>query len=993
MKTQGISKQSSVKKKQNGIEVPLSNNPSYVVGIGASAGGLEAIERFFGNMVQNSGMAFVVVSHLDPNHISIMPELIQKSTKMKVFQAEDGMVIEPNYVYVAPANRDIAVFHGVIQLIEPLEAHGFRLPIDYFFKSLSKDVGEKAICIILSGMASDGTAGLKAIKSELGLVIVQDPKSAKFDGMPSSAIKTRLVDYILAPEEMPNQLIKYISTSINGVLLDKEISNGKISDSFQKIFILLRNHTGHDFSLYKQNTICRRVERRMNSAQLDTLPNYIRLLQENPNEIDNLFNELLIGVTNFFRDSEAFEKIKNILYELVKNKPDNGHIRIWVPGCSTGEEAYTIAIVLRECIIELKKYLNVQIFATDIDEKNIEKARLGTFLGIEIDISKERLNDFFTIEGNSYHIRKEIREMLVFATQSIIKDPPFTKLDLISCRNLLIYFNSELQKKVIPLFHFSLLPNGILFLGSSETIGGFVDLFTMADKKWKIYKRRDTIYSTKLFVEYPVSRTIERAQEINPSIKKIETTNIARLAEKVILQNYSPSCAIIMENGDIIYIHGKTGKYLELPHGEAKLNIFEMACEGLQQELSSLVRKALAGKKPLTSEGIKVKSNGLNHSLNLTVKPIKEPAEMQGTLLIIFEEFLQPKKMLAAQNIKTEKNSDGIIKELTRELKTTKGNLKSTIEELETSNEELKSTNEEMQSTNEEMQSSNEELETSKEELQSLNEELITVNTELQNKNDELSVINNDMKNLLDSFDIPTIFLDNNLFIKRFTNHATKIVNLIPTDIGRPITHIASNLKYERLIEDTKEVLRTLIFKEIEVQSKDGYWYQMRILPYRTTSNFIDGVVITFTDINNLKNIYEEISKLNKEIKMAQEYADNIVDTVRDSLLILNHELKVLSANRSFYKMFNTNIEKTVGKYIFELDDQNWEIPELRELLEQIIPEKNGFEDYEVEYNFADGGSKKILLNARQIYHKDKDEDTATKLILLAFQYLSIKKS
>ena len=506
MEKKKIPKRSPVKKKKNTTLVLPSDNSFYVVGIGASAGGLDALEKFFGNMTENSGMAFIVVSHLDPNHVSIMPELIQKSTKMKLFQAEDGMVVEPNHVYVAPANRDLAILHGTIQLIEPVEAHGFRLPIDFFFKSLSADLGEKAICIILSGMASDGTAGLKAVKSELGMVMVQDPKSAKFDGMPTSAIKTGLADYILPPEEMPGQLIKYTSQKVKGVLLDKAITDGKIPDSFQKIFILLRTHTGHDFSLYKQNTIYRRVERRMNISQLDNLPNYIRLLQENPAEIENLFKELLIGVTNFFRDPESFENLKKVLLDLVKSKPDNGQIRIWVPGCSTGEEAYSIAIILRECMDEAKKYFNVQIFATDIDSDAIEKARIGSFSGIESDVGKERLKRFFTSEGNLFHIRKEIREMLVFAPQSVIKDPPFTKLDLICCRNLLIYFNAELQKKIIPLFHYSLLPNGILFLGSSETIGGFVDLFSIVDKKWKIYKRRDSIYSAQPFIDFPVSQ-------------------------------------------------------------------------------------------------------------------------------------------------------------------------------------------------------------------------------------------------------------------------------------------------------------------------------------------------------------------------------------------------------------------------------------------------------------------------------------------------------
>jgi two-component system CheB/CheR fusion protein len=985
MKKKLIPKQSPNKKKNNTSKSPPSNNSFYIVGIGASAGGLDALERFFGNMPENSGMAFIVVSHLDPNHISIMPELIQKSTKMKLFQAEDGMAVEPNGVYVAPPNRELAILHGTIQLIEPLQAHGFRLPIDFFFKSLSEDLGEKAICIILSGMASDGTAGLKAVKAEMGMVMVQDPKSAKFDGMPSSAIKTGLVDYIVAPEEMPDLLITYTSQKIKGVLLGKTIINGKIPDSFQKIFIILRTHTGHDFSLYKQNTIYRRVERRMNIAQLNNLPNYIRLLQENPEEIKNLFNELLIGVTNFFRDPESFENLKIILLDLVKSKPENGQIRIWVPGCSTGEEAYSIAIILRECMDEEKKYLNVQIFATDIDTNAIEKARIGSFSGIESDVNKKRLSRFFASDGSLYTVHKEIREMLVFAPQSIIKDPPFTKLDLISCRNLLIYLNAELQKKIIPIFHYSLIPNGILFLGSSETIGSFVDLFSLLDKKWKIYKKRDSTYSAQPFIEFPISRPLPKPNEI--FMKPIEKRNITQLSEKVILQSYSPDCVIITETGDIVYIHGRTGKYLELTHGEAKLNIFDMAHEGLQQELPALIRKVLVSRKSLTAEGIKVKSNGTTHLINLTVKPIKEPAEMIGSLLIIFEEVIPLKKTATSKNIHYTKKSENIIKELERELKSTKENLRSTIEELETSNEELKSINEEMQSTNEEMQSSNEEMETSKEEMQSLNEELITVNTELQNKNDELSIVNNDMKNLLDSIDIPTIFLDNNLLIKRFTYHATKVVNLINSDIGRPINHIATNLKYENLIEDAKEVLRTLIFKEIELQTNDDVWYQMRILPYRTMNNIIDGVVITFININTLKSAYQEIHKLNQDIQLAREYSDNIVDTVRDSLLILDKNLKVLSANRSFYKLFNTVSDKTVGKFIYDLDDKNWELPKLRELLEQILPKHNYFEDFEFEYNSVNEGRKNLILNGREIFQGDID----SKLILLAIQSQSIK--
>ncbi|MDZ7622849.1 MAG: chemotaxis protein CheB [Ignavibacteriaceae bacterium] len=968
------------KKQKKTVDISSSDNSFYVVGIGSSAGGLDALEKFFAKMPEDTGMAFIVVSHLDPNHVSIMPELIQKTTRMKIFQAQDGMKVEPNKVYVAPANRDLGILHGIIQLIEPPEAHGFRLPIDTFFKSLSADLGEKAICIILSGMASDGSAGLRSIKNELGMIMAQEPNSAKFDGMPSSAIKTGLVDYILPPEEMPAQLINFINQKVKGVFLDTALSDGKIPDAFQKIFILLRTHTGHDFSLYKQNTLYRRVERRMTIAQLDSLPDYIRLLQENPREIEGLFKELLIGVTNFFRDPESFERLKELLADLVKTKPEDSKIRIWVPGCSTGEEAYSIAIILRECMKEASKNFNVQIFATDIDSSSIDIARIGTYTAIKQDVSKERLKKFFISSGNQFHVKKEIREMLVFAPQSVIKDPPFTKLDLISCRNLLIYFNSELQRKIIPLFHYSLLPKGILFLGSSETIGGFVDLFSILDKKWKFYRSRDSIYSAQQFIEFPVARAIGKPYETG--IKMNEVKNIVHLAEKIILQSYLPNCVLVSENGDILYIHGKTGKYLELSDGEAKMNIFEMAREGLQQELSAMIRKAKASNKTLSAEGIRVKSNGKFQLIKLTVKPVKEPPSMMGSLLIIFEDMAPQKKVILSKKIHYDKKSEKFIKNLERELKASKENLRTIVEELETTNEELKSTNEEMQSTNEEMQSSNEELETSKEELQSLNEELITVNTELQNINDALSSVNNDMKNLLDGIDIPTIFLDNDLKIKRFTFNTSKVVNVINSDIGRPIDHIATNFKYDKFIDDAKEVLRTLAFKEVEVQTKNDLWYQMRILPYRTHSNVIEGIVITFADITKLKIAYGEITKLNQEIQIARDFSNNIVETLRDSLLILDDKLKVLSANRSFYKVFDTTSEKTVGKLLYNLEDNNWDIPELRKLLEEIIPTASFFEDFEVEYNFKKGGKKKILLNAREIFQGD----TESKLILLAIQ-------
>jgi two-component system CheB/CheR fusion protein len=981
MKKKPVLKRPTSTRKKPSAEIPVGARSFYVVGLGASAGGLDALERFFHHMPEHSGMAFFVVSHLDPNHVSIMPELIQKSTPMKVLQAVDGIRVEPDCVYVAPANRDVAILHGIVQLIEPIEAHGFRLPIDYFFKSLAADSGEKAICIILSGMASDGCAGLKAVKSELGMVMVQDPASAKYDSMPSNAIKTDLVDYILPPEEMPDQLLKYTKQKVKGVLLDRAITEGKIPDTFQKIFILLRNRTGHDFSQYKQNTVYRRVERRISISQLDNLPHYVRMLQENPAEIETLFKELLIGVTSFFRDPDAFVKLKEVLMELVKSKPDNGQIRIWVPGCSTGEEAYSIAIALRECMNEVKKNLYVQIFATDIDTSAIDKARIATFSGIASDVSKERLDRFFTSDGHVYHVRKEIREMLIFAQQSVTKDPPFTKLDMITCRNLLIYFNTELQKKIIPIFHYSLQPKGILFLGSSETINSFVDLFSIVDNKWKIYRKRDSMYSAQPFLDFPSMRMRDKTKV--PFVKKVDVTNITQVAEKVLLQQATPNCLIVTDHGDIIYIHGKIDKYLALSHGEAKMNIFEMARGGLQQELPVLIRKAVATKKTVSVEGVKISAQRVSYFVNCTVQYITEPLAMAGSLIVLFEDLHPNTKRSPVKSTHRQKKSERIIKELEHELKSTKENLRTVVEELETSNEELKSSNEEMQSTNEEMQSSNEELETSKEELQSLNEELITVNTELQNKNDELSVVNSDMKNLLDSNDIPTIFLDTNLCIKRFTQHAVKVVNLIGTDVGRPIDHLAAKFKYDKLVEDAKGVLKTLLYKQTEVQTNDGLWYQMRILPYRTTTNVIDGVVITFSDINQLKKTAGEIAELNKEVQRAREYADNIIDTVRESLIILDKDLKVVSANRSFYRSFKTDRTSTVGKYIYEIDGKKWDLPTLRKLLKEILLKQNVFENFAMEYDFTGDGKKSLLLNCRQIFHGTNDPS----LILLAIEF------
>ena len=956
----------------------------YIVGMGASAGGLEAFEKFFRNTPEDSGMAFVLVSHLDPGHISILAELLQKCSKMQVIQVQDGMKVQPNSVYVIPPNRDMAILHGTLQLIEPNVPRGLRLPIDYFLRSLAEDQGERAIGIILSGAGTDGTLGLRAIKGEMGMAMVQDPNSAKYNSMPSSAIETGLMDYILPPEEMPKQLIRYVKHVTLGAIPKITPIEGKIPDTLQKIFILLRTHTGHDFSLYKKNTIFRRIERRMNVHQIDKATKYVRYLQENPDEVKRLFKELLIGVTNFFRDPEAFEALRQkVLPQLLKDKPVDYSFRVWVPGCSSGEEAYSIAIILRECMDELKRNFSVQVFGTDIDHDAIDTARAGIYPGsISSDMNPDRLKRFFTTEDNAYRVKQDLREMLIFAPQDIIKHPPFTKLDLICCRNLLIYLDTELQKKLLPVFHYSLNPDGILLLGPSETIGGYVDLFSVLDKKWKVYKRKEAASFGQEMLEFPTMRLKYESTEIQVTgeFKKTRETSIPQLVQKILLESYAPPCVIINEKADIMYIHGRTGKYLEPAPGKASLNILEMAREGLRLQLASAIHKAISQGKGVAHEGLPIKDNGGFRIINVTVKPVRAPEYMRGLMMVVFEDVVSPKQAESGKKSRASKKKVGKgVDEIGWELQYTKENLQTAIEELETSNEELKSTNEELQSANEELRSANEELSTSKEELQSLNEELATVNAELQGKIDEVTKANDDMRNLMESTEIATIFLDKDLCIKWFTAYAKKVINLIQTDVGRPIGDIVPNLKYENLVEDARGVLKSMAEKKTEVQTKDGHWYLMRIMPYRTIDDAIDGVVITFGDIHAQKMATDQ---------EARKYAESIVETLREPLLVLDRDLKVISANHSFFKTFQVKPEETKGNLIYELGNRQWDIPRLRELLEDILPQNTIFEGLEVEHDFPTIGYKKMLLNGRKIFR----EAVGTETILLAIEDITEHK-
>ncbi len=828
--------------------------PSFpIVGVGASAGGLGAFEKFFSAMpaVTDSGMAIVLIQHLDPDHKSILTDLIRRYTRKTVREVKDGMAVEPNQVYIIPPNRDLSLRNGLFQLLQTSASRGLRLTIDIFFRALAADQGERAICIILSGTGTDGSIGLRVVKEAGGMAMVQDPATAEFDGMPKSAIATGLADFILPPEKMAEGLIDFVQR----VRASGTTAAGPASDIgpwLPKIFVLLRSQTGHDFSFYKPNTIRRRVERRMVVNQIDQAEDYLRYLNQNSEERKALFNDLLIGVTSFFRDAGSFAALEaHVLPTLFQNHPDGEPIRIWVAGCSTGEEAYSLAILFQETAERIGRENRIQVFATDIDQRAIEQARSAVYPdSISADVAPERLARFFLRdEPGSYRVKKSVRDLLVFSEQDVIKDPPFSRMDLIACRNLLIYLGPELQKRVIPLFHYALRPGGVLILGGSESIGEFVHLFESVDRKWKIYRRREVTTPRPIL---PESRGRDRlfpsGDSVSPEGAAKKKSDLRTHTEQIILRDYAPACVTVNTQGEILYIHGRAGRYLELVQGEININVARIAREGLRLELSTGLRKTAASGETVRFEGLPVRMNGDIQLVNLTIRPLDSTAALPGLVLIVFEDA--PRPVEAPPPAAAGRDAEAVdprIALLENELKTKEEHLQSAVEELETANEELNSTNEELQSTNEE-------LETSKEELQSLNEELTTVNTELREKIDDLTRVNNDMNNLLAGTGIATIFVDLKLAIMRFTPSAAEVVNLIPADIGRPVAHIASNLAgYDRLVEDIQKTLDDLIPREVEVRTQKGHWFMMHIQPYRTRENVIEGAVVTFADITERK--------------------------------------------------------------------------------------------------------------------------------------------
>ena len=958
----------------------------YIAGIGASAGGLEAFTKLLENLPPHTGMAFVLVQHLAPTKDSMLAGLLAKATSMPVREVQDGMLIEPDHVYVISPNTVLAVFHGKFRVQPRADPHGQHLPIDSFFRSLAEDQGHHAVGIILSGTGSDGSLGIRDIKAAGGIVLAQDERSAKYDGMPRSAAATGAVDSILPPEKIAAELARigrHPVMNVFGVAKAGPLLSAR-EDDLNNIFMRIRTATGVDFTYYKQATILRRIHRRMLLHKIGALEHYVRYLQENPAEVGVLYQDILINVTSFFREPEAFTALKNVVFpRILESRPSDVPLRVWVPGCSTGEEAYSLAMCFMEFSEERGVSRPIQFFASDIDEAAIEKARQGLYAeNLVQDISPERLRRFFVKTEQGYQVSKPVRELCVFARQNLIKDPPFSRMDLISCRNLMIYLGPVLQKKVIPILHYALNPSGYLMLGRSESIGEFVSLFSLVDKNSRIYSKKTS--STKLHFDGERRPLQEKAG----AMKKMEerstgSPDVQKEADSIVLSKYSPAGLVVNEDMDILQFRGNISPYLKPQPGKASLNLMKMAGDSLAMELRVLISAARGKDVAVRKEGIKIRHNYIVSDVAIEVVAFKPRDSSERLFLVIFEDNVvlpildqkKPKKTAAKGKGRSHEDQ---VAPLARELAATQQHLQSIVAEHEASTEELKALNEEVQSSNEELQSINEELETSKEELQSTNEELSTVNDELQDRNEEITQSNNDLINVLSGVDIPILLIGNKLEIRRFNASAGKALNLIAGDIGRPISDIRTNINVPDLDRMILDVIDTLLIKEQEVQDAQGRWYSMTIRPYKTVDNRIDGALVTLEDIHDLKQGMTRVQE-------ARDYAEAIVETVREHLIVLNKDLRVVTANQSFYKNFSITPEAIKDKYFYDIQDGLWNLPKLRQLLEEIIRDNSVFNDFEFDYEVPGVGRKMMLLNARRVAVEEQ-------LILLAVEDITARK-
>jgi len=941
----------------------VTGRPCPAVGIGASAGGLEALQALFERMPVDTGMVFVIVQHLDPQHDTLMPELLARHTSMPVSLVAEDTPLAANSIFVLPPNATLTIDDCTLRLSRPERIRGRRSPIDGFFRSLAEDQGDDAVGIVLSGTGTDGALGLKAIKEHGGLTLVQSPASARYDSMPRAAIVTGMADHVLPVEEMPEKLVEHLGrlTTLRGGD-GVEGLRGEVESFLGRISTLLRSKTGHDFSRYKRSTLVRRIRRRITERPGSSVAEYVDALQQDPREVDQLFRDLLIGVTDFFRDPEAFATLaRKVVPKLFENKGPDGQVRVWVPGCATGEEAYSLAILLREHALTLPDPPHILVFATDIDAQALEAARQAWYPErIAEQVSSGRLESFFVRHGNLYQVAKEIREMCLFSTHNVITDPPFSRLDLVSCRNLLIYLESDLQKKLIPLFHYALRSGGFLFLGPSESVAGWPDLFRTVDKRYRIYQCKDVVLRPP--VSFPLADRFRFSAPHPPSDSPpvgLGEQGVARAFERVLLENYSPACVLVNERGEILYFSPRTGKYLESPGGAPTLRILELARQGLRLDLRTALHKAMTNRTAVTHENVGFESDGGVHAVDLTVRPMFELGEDAGLYMIVFEEReRRGSGMSPAEPADREIPAEaaGVIQRLESELRITKDHLQATLEELESSNEELISSNEELLSINEELQSANEELQTSKEELQSVNEELETINTELKKKIEELDRINSDLVNLFQSTRIATLFVDRDLRIKKFTPAATEVFRLIEGDVGRSIADIAPRFAAGDLTAEIRTVLRTLSVRERQVRMTDeDAWYILRVLPYRTLDNVIDGVVLTFVDITELRRAQEQ-----------RNYLARIVESSQDAILGKTLEGVVTSWNAGAERMYGYAAREMIGHPIDVLVP-----PERRSELGPIFAELrrgHSVEPFETVRVRKDGQRLQVLLTISPVF-------------------------
>jgi two-component system CheB/CheR fusion protein len=887
-----------------------NSHPCPVVAIGASAGGLDAIRELFRHMPADTGFAFVLIQHLSPRHETLIPELLAPLTPMPVRMVEQETVIHANHIYVMPPHGTLTIDDCVLYLSRPSRvARGRRSPIDRFFRSLAEDQEDEAVAIILSGTGTDGVLGLKAVKERGGLTLVQAPETARYDSMPRSAILTGAVDLIAAVERMPARLVEHQKRLHDGQGGNPEQLREEIVGHLGKICALLRRETGHDFRRYKQSTLVRRVRRRMSESRAASIYAYVESLSNDHQEVEQLFRDLLISVTHFFRDPDAFALLADkVIPRLFEGKDEDGFVRVWVAGCATGEEAYSLAMLLREHAAKLDKPPQVQVFATDIDSQALEAARQAIYPeAIAEQISPERLARFFVRHGNMYQVSREIRDLCLFSLHNLIADPPFSRLDLVSCRNVLIYLESELQKKVVALFHYALRPGGYLFLGPSEMVSGQPELFRTLDKKHRLFQSRDTV--TRPPFSFPLSergRLGIRATEDLQRRAAPRQVEVARTFEAILLESYAPACVVVHEGGDIVYFSPRTGRYLEPPSGTPTVNVLDMARKGLRLDVRTALHKAVNSRVPVIHENVAFELDGQPLRVNVIVRPMPELGEDPGLFMIVFQDVVvpagDPPPEIEPGAIAAD---DPMVRRLEAELRATKDHLQATLEELESSNEELVSSNEELLSMNEELQSANEELQTSKEELQSVNEELETVNAELKKKLEELDRANGDLQNLFQSTRIATVFVDRELRIKKFTPAAIEVFRLIDGDLGRPIADIVPRFPGGDLVKDIREVLRTLSPRERQVRSDEegDAWYLQRILPYRTVEDVIDGVVLTYLDITQLKRAEE-----------VRERLAAIVDSSQDGIIGKTLDGVITSWNAGAERIYGYSAQEAVGR-------------------------------------------------------------------------------